>query len=250
MTGSPLLRSSLPEYAHPPIVSATLGVVFRAPREATALTAFQERLGPEWAGTWLETTPQDDFGEMTGGLQLKNVLGDRVVRVGANHFAFTWLGTTDARYPRYENLRDGFVAAWDAWSTEQQASAADVRQWQVSYLNQISQGTVWQTPGDWTFFRLLPSSEGLAERVTSAHWVLKTPELADGLAVDWKYAPRRDEAALPSVWIRLTASGAANGDASELLDGMDAGRAAIVLSFSELMSPSANAYWGLRRRER
>jgi hypothetical protein len=245
-------RSSLPEYAHPPIVAATLGVFFRHPRAIfeTGLKEYQERLGPEWLGEWEEVAadaavPSADFGLTTSGRQLKNVLSDRAVRVDALHFAFTWLGTADARYPRYENLRDGFVAAWDLWAEQNHLSTADLCKWGVRYLNQIPQGTVWQTPADWSFFRLRPVADGLAERMTSARWVLQTRELPEGLAVDWTAASGPGSLEPPCLWIGLTAC----GEAGDLLDGMDLGRAMIVQTFSELMSPAANAYWGLRRRE-
>ena len=250
------VRPSLPEYAHPPLIAATLGVQFDAPLElpASVLADFQQQLGPEWIGTWTEisadtTDSCTDVGLIVAGSELKNVLADRVIRISPRHFAFTWLGTEDARYPRYENLRDGFVAAWDVWCAQRHSAADMAWRWSVSYLNRIHQGTVWQTPADWSFFRLLPGpAGGLTERVTSAHWNLSVPGLAETLAVDWTLEPQRESAALACLWVRLTAEGAANP--ADLLDGMDTGRAAIVQTFSDLHSPAANACWGLRRREK
>ena len=147
----PPSRSSLPEYAHPPLVAATLGVFFQTPLDVTrsSLAKFQQSLGPEWVGDWREVSLKPsaaarDFGLLAMGEELNNVLGDRVLRISPVHFSFTWLGTADARYPRYENLRDGFLSAWDCWVEQQRVSVGQFSKWAVLYLNQIPQGTVWQ----------------------------------------------------------------------------------------------------------
>ena len=250
-------RTSLPEYAHPPLVAATLGVYYGdAPSkiDPTSLTEFQHRLGPEWVGRWKEISleiesPETNFGIEHDGHQLTNVLKDRVVRVQSDLFTFTWLGTADARYPRYENLRDGFVAAWDVWSALHELNGEKAHTWAVSYLNRIPQGTVWQTPADWSFFQLQPRCDSMSTRVECAHWQVRTPELNDTLEVSWMIDTSSRDSDLPAIWVKLTATGDA-GQPSSFLDGMDAGRAAIVQTFSDLMSHAANAYWGLRRREK
>jgi hypothetical protein len=249
---APPPRTSLPEYAHPPIVAATLGVFFRAPLElgSTTLAEFQQRLGPEWVGEWTAVTAAtvspNECGLLAAGQQLQNVLGDRILRVSPLHFGFTWLGTADGRYPRYENLRDGFLAVWDLW-LDRNAAAGQPGKWGVSYLNQIPQGTVWQTTADFSFFKLNPSPPW-AERLGMARWMLQLADLPDGLTVDWSLDVRSGQ--MPCIWLRLLATGAIAAEPGSLLDGMDSGRVAIVQSFSELVSPAANAYWGLRRREK
>lgn len=249
-------RPSLPEYAHPPLVAATLGVYYGdGPEEISpeVLAEFQQRLGPEWIGRWKDMTTEienveKDFGFDHWAEQLTNILQDRVIRVSNDILSFTWLGTADARYPRYENVRDGFVAAWDVWSSLPQLAGNSAYSWAVSYLNRIPQGNVWQTPADWKFFQLHPQFDALLTRVEKATWELRLPELDESLLVSWMYETPNDHGDLPTVWIKLQASGDAV-TSSGLLNGMDAGRAAIVKTFSDLMSPAANAYWGLRRRE-
>lgn len=250
-------RPSLPEYAHPPLVAATLGVYLREAMDITpqSLAEYQGQLGPEWIGDWTER-PLDsvdgvaDAGLMSGGWQLRNVLHDRVIHISQRHFAFTWLGTADTRYPRYENVRDGFVAAWDCFAEQQRTRVKDLKQWAVCYLNRIPQGTVWQNPKEWSFFRLMPDSPRLLEQLTSAHWLLKTPGVDEGLSIDWNFQSAPGSADDSTIWLRLTARGSVGVESSAVLDGMDAGRAAIVQTFSDLLSPAANAYWGLRRREK
>lgn len=253
-------RPSLPEYAHPPLVAATLSVVWRTVSataiEETSLKEFQRQLGPEWIGDWSDVPSGDwqermDFGFLARGRQLKNVLGDRVLRISPDHLGFTWLGTKDGRYPRYETVRDGFVSVWDHWCALPQRPFSSLRKWGVTYLNRIPQGTVWHTPHDWSFIKLIPPDlGGLAGRLSAAQWQIEVPGVADGLAVNWTRDLHPVEGDEPCLWLRLNAVGDVGASATALLDGMDAGRAAIVQTFSDLLSPAANAYWGLRRREK
>lgn len=251
-------RPPLPEYAHPPIVAATLGVIAgdERPVSEALLADYQSALGPEWIGEWKLTSAVDQAiveGLLPLGWHLSNVLGDRRVQVHDRRFDFTWLGADDGRYPRYENLRDGFVAAWDLWS--ELHGPANVQHWTVSYLNRIPQGTVWQTPADWRFLTWLGPAAGSALQESpesfSAQWKFPLSDAAGHLVIDIELTPVSDGSTTPCLWLRLTAEGPlTTTEPASLFDGMDLGRTAIVQTFSDLMSPAANAYWGLRRREK
>jgi hypothetical protein len=253
-------RSTLPEYAHPPLVAATLGVTFQhgSGLDEDSLREFQRQLGAEWHGSWVKAQHSPDavdIGLVPFGQDLQNVLRDRRVRLSEHHFDFTWLGAADGRYPRYEAVRDGFVAAWDLWSQQHHPSAGTVLRWGVSYLNRIPQGTVWQTPGEWSFFRLLAGQAGVVSddlpQRFSARWQYNAAAIQGTLGVELSLHAESEHSRTPCLWLKLTASGPPlKVDSTDLLDGMDAGRAAIVQTFSDLMSPAANAYWGLRRREK
>ena len=254
-------RPPLPEYAHPPLVAATLGVfggmILEKEMLSKARRDFQAQLGPEWVGDWSDVTDDDDaerdVGLCNAGYELRNVLGDRVIRISKVHFAFTWLGTAEGRYPRYENLRDGFVAAWDLWCRQYHCSPGDVLEWGVCYLNRIPQGTVWQTPADCAFVKLMSGIADVgAAKLKSVCWRFEYPEISNGLQVDWTVdsTTSSSEPSIPNIWLRLTASSEMNDALPTILDGMDAGRRSIVQTFSDLMSPAANAYWGLRRRDK
>lgn len=253
-------RPSLPEYAHPPLVAATLGVMYhnRAGNDDAALTQFQQALGAEWLGRWTKVQHSFDTVDMgltSFGQELSNVLGDRRLRISEHHFDFTWSGAEEGRYPRYENLRDGFVAAWDAWSQAQRPAVETPLRWGVSYLNRIPQGTVWHTPADWSFFRLLASQANVVSdhlpRRFSARWKYDLAEIQGVLGIELSLHAESPTSETPCLWLKLTASGPAQQiDSMDLLDGMDSGRAVIVKTFSDLLSPAANAYWGLRRREK
>ena len=260
MTSSSLSsrRPPLPEYAHPPIYAATLGVISsdERPVNEDLLARYQAALGPEWLGKWKLVSAIDQAiiaGLLPLGWHLSNVLGDRRVQVHDRRFDFTWIGAEDGRYPRYENLRDGFVAAWDLWTELHGPCGA--QNWIVSYLNRIPQGTVWQTPGDWKFLNWLGSAQGTAlQKVPETfcgRWRFPLTDVAGHLAVEIELGADGEASSSPCLWLRLTAEGPLKScEPANLFDGMDFGRAAIVQTFSDLMSPAANAYWGLKRREK
>lgn len=258
MTAPSGYRAPLPEYAHPPLVAATLGVVHaedQSLESEPSLAKIQHALGPEWGVPWREVNPNawPNSDSKARGWQVENLLADRQIRISGGHFSFTWRANEVGRYPRYENLRDGFVSAWDLWNRQERPRPISAKSWFVSYLNQFPQGTVWQTPADWSFLRMFsnqlgPFDDRLPE-VFDSRWSYQVPEFPGHLELSATL--RGVCSGSPTLWLRLSASCLETTlDTASILDGMDAGRRAIVQTFSDLMSPSANAYWGLRRREK
>ena len=255
-----------PEYAHPPLVESWLGVEFVEGRERFEVDATQlrERLGPEWFGSW--QTIGDD--SKSDDRQLSNVMGDRAVRLTARGFAFGWLGPQGERYPRYETIRDGFVATLDAVRDVAHHAQREIvpRRWSVRYANRIPQGTVWMTPGDWSFFRLwqpVPlKSLGIDCEGYKARWELPLDAERGTLTVKFRHevedhsadsrkqqdGRRGQGSGLDQVWITLQTKGPTDGCDTELFEGLDYGREVIVRSFNELVTVDAKTYWGVSRR--
>lgn len=234
--------SSLPDYEHPPVVEVVLCVHWESPLAEVGEIArnLQPALGAEWT-----VAPEAEHGVWT----LNNLLQDGRIRLGRQALSVSWLGYEGGRYPHYESLRDSFVAAWVA--LQGRRSELKAAAWSVGYINRIPQGTVWQTPADWTFCRLIPP--------------LQNPTSATGvsqLSLRWTWPLRDDRGELtadvslgPAVggqpdclWLSLRSAGPATDCETGLLDGLDFGRQTIVRTFRELMTPEANAYWGLLGR--
>ena len=246
-----------PEYAHPPLVESWLGVEFVEGRERFEVDATQlcERLGPEWFGSWRSVG--DD--SKSDDRQLVNVMGDRAVRLTTRGFAFGWLGNHGERYPRYETIRDGFVAALDAVRDVAHHAQSEIlpRRWSVRYANRIPQGTVWMTPGDWSFFRLwqpVPlQSLGIGCEGYKARWEVPLDAERGTLSVKFRHETDVREvpgSGLDQAWITLQAKGPTDGCDAELFNGLDYGREVIVRSFNELITVDAKSYWGVSRRGR
>jgi uncharacterized protein (TIGR04255 family) len=241
-------------YAHPPLVESWLGVDFAEPVELVSsdADALRAALGPEWLGTW-----QNFFdGPVPHGRQLTNVMGDRALRLTPRGFSFGWLGYGGERYPRYESVRDGFVAVLDAVRTlAGRGGRTPVPQrWSVRYVNRIPRGTVWSSPGDWTFFALWQPGPlqglGIDPAGFQARWDLPLDAERGNLAIEFRHASAETTDETDNVWLTLTTSGPVDNAETGLFDGLDYGREVIIRSFNELVSAEAKTYWGVRPRGR
>jgi uncharacterized protein (TIGR04255 family) len=182
-------------------------------------------------------------------LQIKNREGDRMIQLQNGRLHFNWLGVAGGKYPRYERVRDGFVAAAQQFADFlAQEKLGDFRpnQWEVTYLNHIPKGTVWNTPD-----APIPTVEGVIRGESfSGRWHFVIPDQRGRLHVEWQHAtmssePEKQE----TIVLTLTARGSIQRSEDALqavLAGVDLGRETIVRSFKELMNHAANNYWGLK----
>lgn len=271
--------NQFPDYDRPPLVETVLGVQFDRLRRATNAHwgAFWKTLNPaiwqqvadapllseqferferfEEARDWAEAV-QLQFSQVPAGrLQVRNVDGNRMVQIQNGRLHFNWLGSEDEDYPRYEQVREEFEAILIAFAEFVKINdLGDFRpnQWEVTYVNQIPQHTVWESPADWGFFRPLgpmPSIESIIDAESfSGEWHFVIPERRGRLHVQWRHAkPSANQGDAELIRLTLTARGGLEPDREEsVLEGLDLGRATIVRSFRDLMNREANQYWGLK----
>lgn len=272
----------LPDYENPPVIETVLGVQFdRLARVKNAhLGAFWKTLDPNEWPTVADAPllpPQFERFEATAGwgrgvqlqltqdpacrVQIKNRDGDRMIQVQNGRMHFNWLGKQGVPYPRYDKVRDEFVSVWERFMKFVAGEdLGDLRpnQWEVTYVNQISQGTVWTTTSDWGFFRPLgsvPTLENLIEGEDfGGEWHFVIPGQRGRLHIEWQHGKvSRDEKqgnGKDFVRLTLTARGPIGGSGSApILDGLDLGRSTIVGAFRSLMSDEANRFWGLKHAD-
>jgi uncharacterized protein (TIGR04255 family) len=271
-------KGSLPDYEKPPVVETILGVQFeRLPYLKNAhLGAFWKTL---FAEDWREVSdapplpPQfEQFTEVakwapgvqlelmqipTSRLQVKNKDGDRMIQVQNGRLHFNWLGQTGKEYPRYESVREGFAQALQQlveFLSQEKLGDFRPNQWEVTYLNHIPRGTVWNTPADWGFFRPLgplPTIEGVAQgEGFSGEWHFVIPDQRGRLHVQWQHALRPEPQKQEIIVLTLTARGPVPQNSQQAILGeLDLGRETIVRSFENLMSNEANKYWGLKHAD-
>ena len=272
-----MLDSALPEYEHPPVVETILGVQFER------LAAFKNaHLGAFWRTLDVEQWPavadapmlEPEFERFSDSarwgragvelrlsqvpssrLQIRNADGDRMIQVQNGRLHFNWLGQGGGEYPRYEKVRDGFIASLASFTdyiAAQKLGEFRPNQWEVTYLNHIPKGTLWNSPDDCSFFRLLgvtPTIKTLVQPESfGGGWHFIIPPERGRLHVQWQHARSSKPDVDELVVLTLTARGPlpqeTGGDA--IFEGLDLGREAIVRSFCEFMSDAANQYWGLR----
>lgn len=266
-----------PEYESPPVIETVLGVQFdRLPGLKNAhLGAFWKTMDPsEWPAVNDGPPLQSMFEEFTEsaswakGLQLqitqdpssrlmiKSQDQIRMIQLQNGRLHFNWLGQTGARYPHYGNVRKGFISALELFVkfiAQEKLGDIHPNQWEVTYLNHIPKGTVWNDPKDWGFFRPLaavPSVQGLVEGESfGGGWSFVIPENRGRLHVQWQHGKRGETGEQEIIVLNFTARGPVSegGDRVQaILEGVDLGRATIVKSFSKFMTDEANRYWGLK----
>jgi uncharacterized protein (TIGR04255 family) len=270
-------RGPLPDYGNPPLVETILGLQFDPiPGLTNAhLGAFWKAISADWpcaadamplpsqfeqfneAAKWANMGVSIGVRqEIPSRVQIKNKNSDRMIQVQNGRFHFNWLGLKDAEYPRYNFVRQQFVEALEqftAFLSREHFGEFRPNQWEVTYLNHIARGTVWNVPGDWSFFKPLaavPTIAGLVEGESfSGAWRFAIPHQRGRLHVQWEHGMRQEPSAQEVVILTLTARGPihTNGNTAQaIVDGVDLGHETIVRSFASLMTREANEHWRLR----
>lgn len=270
--------SPLPDYDKPPVIEVILGVQFErlAGLKNAHLGAFWKSLGPDWPTVadapplphqferFIESAKWGNLGaqlmltsDVAARLQIKSRQGDQMVQVQNGRFHFNWLGQTGDEYPRYEKVREGFAWAFRHFMEflhTENLGGLKPNQWEVTYLNHIPQGTVWNTPRDWSFFRPLAGLPTMAEIIQGesfgGEWHFLIGEKLGRLHVNWQHGVKSEPNGTEMVVLTFTARGALENVEPNVLPavvtGLDLGRETIVRSFEKLMSNEANKYWGLK----
>jgi uncharacterized protein (TIGR04255 family) len=191
-------------------------------------------------------------------LQIKNAVGDRMLQVQNGRLHFNWLGEHGKPYPRYEVVRQEFESALSnlvRYIAENGLGDIRPNQWEVTYINLIPKGTVWNSPRDWRFFKLHGFPANLDDTVKcegfTGEWHFEIPEQRGRLHIEWQHGvkPLKEDQDEEIVRLTFTARGGIDPKKTpwkdEVLQGLDLGREAIVRTFAALMSVKANQYWGL-----
>lgn len=277
------VKGPFPSYERPPVVETVLGVQFdRLPRARNAhWGAFWKTLDPEeWPevgdasllpaqfeqfeakAAWARAVQLQLTQDPSCRLRITNADKNRMIQVQNSRLHFNWLGQQGGKYPRYSKVRDGFLSTLScfvAFVTAEELGEFAPNQWEVTYVNQIPRGTVWNTPDDWGFFKPLggvPTIENVVDGESfGGEWHFVIPPKQGRLHIAWQYG--KGATAGPGgtedfIRITLTARGPIlpTSDGIEAIsEGLDLGRATIVRSFHDLMSDEANHHWGLNDSE-
>jgi uncharacterized protein (TIGR04255 family) len=267
---------ALPKFRRPPVIETIIGVQFDAlPKFRNAhLGAFWTTLGPDWTQVSDAPPLEPEFerfgeGDNWGKLRLKvtqdpstrvrieHAHGTQMIQVQNGRFHYNWLGKDGGQYPHYANVRAEFdrqLAHFRSFVTDLALGELRPNQWEVTYLNHIPRGTVWQTPADWPMLLAglpAPFSEPASTRLESAagEWHYEIPPQLGRLHVQLTHGKRSagsDDGEL--LQLTLTARGPVSGATdlwTQLSDGLDLGHRVIVLAFLDLTSDTAHEFWGL-----
>jgi uncharacterized protein (TIGR04255 family) len=226
-------------------------------RDALPLQPQNEQLGD--GDSW--TLPVIGFRaveSVASRMIVTNGAGNRLIQIQNGRLHLNWLGhSKDSEYPTYPRMFDEFreiVEILQRFLTDRDLGTLRPNQWEVTYLNHIFRGTVWESPSDWKFFELLGRTAGVTGLTDfesfGGEWHFIIQRHPGRLHIQWQHGKNREEPK-ELIILTLTARGPVKVLDSEpplaaAYEGLNAGHEAIVVSFRELMSKHANAFWGLR----
>ncbi|MDZ4819120.1 MAG: TIGR04255 family protein [Planctomycetota bacterium] len=269
----------LPDYERPPVVETVLGIQFdQIPGFGNAhLGSFWKTLDTAKWPNVADAPPLHSEAEQFGDavrwpshlkiqltqdprsrLQIRDPLGDRMIQIQNGRCHYNWLGQGGSDYPRYLAVRDGFeevLRRFVQFVRQEKIGEFRPKQWEVTYINNIRKGTVWNAPSDWSFFRPLGAVPTVGDVVQgesfSGEWHFIIPGNRGRLHANWQhgFAPVDGQVRQDTVWLTLTARGPVDGGGDPLpaiLSGLDLGHQTIVKSFRAFMSDEANTFWGLK----
>jgi uncharacterized protein (TIGR04255 family) len=186
-------------------------------------------------------------------LQITNSDGDRMIQVQSTRFHYNWQ-KRNAVYPSYRTMRSEFdtlFAQFCRFAVEAGLGEVLPNQWEVTYVDQIPRGELWDSPADW--HKVLPG-------ILAAKWQVGIARL-ENVGGEWHYAIGPDKGRVhislqhgrmtspPETEVLLlqtTARGTVQQKTGWDLDsGLELGHHAAISAFLEITSAEAHRAWGL-----
>lgn len=269
----------LPSFKSPPVVETVLGVQFAplANLNVAHLGAFWDSHLKDWPG--VEEVPAlqpqfENFGEETAWLppqlnirlstspdvrlRIRNVDNTRMVQIQNGRLHYNWLGGHGGEeYPRYRLIRPDFeevLGNFVEFLRERNLGDLKPDQWEITYVNHIPKGTVWNSEREWgEVFTPINTDIPPANTILSGmsgKWHFDIPERKGRLHVELSHGKQpKPEGTTPElIVLKLTARGTAASIQEKepsLYSGLDLGHKVIVQGFHDLTSKTAHDYWGI-----
>ena len=263
-------------FPNAPVVETVLGIQFsKIPGLSAAhLGCFWKTLEPEWINiSDVAPLPEQyevfDENPLSSNFQkfnlkvtqepdirfrIENEDKDRMIQLQNGRFHYNWLGHQDGCYPRYDVLRPEFdkeLEVFRKFVAKLGFGELKPNQWEVTYVNHMKKGTVWESPEDWNeVFNNLP---GLGQTPTeislegfSSHWQFEILQNRGRLHVELKHGRAGSPDGEEVLTMKLTARGSIDSELSfaESVDvGLELGHDTIVNAFSDLTSEKAHKVW-------
>lgn len=270
--------SKVRRFQRPPVIETVLGCQFE-PVSSLIPALFCDRVRnarPEWRDNipaeTLPIEPQferfDDIeawgvstvrlrlsaGPPVSRLQLINAQANRMIQIQPDRFHFNWLGAGGEPYPSYAEVRPGFddyFALLVNTASDSRLAEVTPNQWEVTYVNHIHRGTVWERPEDWAnlFGRSAPIAStpaNLELESYSCETHFRIPPRKGRLHIHIRHARQDPPKGEELLVVTLTARGPIakeSGYDLTLQEGLDTGHEAIAAAFESLFSEATLEYW-------
>ena len=269
----------LPSFEKPPVTETVLGLQFETipgftnahlgafwsylggreywptVRDAAAVAPSFERFGEERQWKNLDALNFDISQTPPTRMQIQDASANRMVQIQRDRLVYNWTATqSGCEYVRYEKLRpefDDILQKLHDFLKAQSLPPIQPNQWEVTYINQIAQGTVWNDASDWRkvfTFQAVPPAEvnGCTLENFSGGWIYEIAPQRGRLRLNVQHAwlePNGKQILL----FNLTARGPIKDGAaavSTIGEGLEVGHEMIARSFVSLTSEEARKYWG------
>lgn len=264
-------KSNGPVFDKPPVIETVLGVQFGPLKGLTSAHLgwfWKTYLDDKWEKV-AETVPLPDEFErfeatppgpvrfkiepvrLPARLQISQADNGRMMQIQPTRFHYNG-NRVGGEYPRYRNVREEFDRYFETFCR----FVADARlgevvpnQWELTYIDSIPRGLLWDTPADW--HELLPgliSPRRLLGSVRlesfGGEWHFEIAPQRGRLHVSVQLA-RLGEDPTPVLLLQSTARGPLGKEgATNLGEGLELGHRAAVDAFVGITSEKAQKAWG------
>lgn len=188
-------------------------------------------------------------------LQIRREDDQRMIQLQATRFVYNWKKGS-VPYASYDTLRPEFDQEFQRFSSfamDAGLGTLDPNQWEITYVNHIPNGQIWNTPQDWPkIIRgfMIPQADGPGASLGGfdGEWHIILPAQRGRLHVSIHHA-RIGSAAGPEVLdLRLTARGPIDEQRGWTIDnGLSIGHRSIVDTFSSVTTEEAQLVWKRRK---
>ncbi|OGT20931.1 MAG: hypothetical protein A2V90_00110 [Gammaproteobacteria bacterium RBG_16_57_12] len=177
----------------------------------------------------------------------------RMIQVQDSRFIYNWrkgasnYPSYDEILPEYQELLDKF----EGFVINAGNKKLRFNQWEVSYVNHLPKGELWESPKDWD--KILINLMAPAATVVGSNldgfngeWSLAIGDNKGRLYIAIKHARVGAADGDEIMVIQLTARGPVEDDRLGLINGFNLGREMIVRSFADMTSDDAHRFWKRR----
>jgi uncharacterized protein (TIGR04255 family) len=267
-----------PKFDSPPVVETALSVQFaRLPGYSTAHAGwfwkeYLEKLGDGPSQQWskaAETVRLEDQFERFGvdevwlppfkfvsGIQPQRVQiirsdGERLIQVQDSRFVLNWKKQASA-YPSYETILAEFrtmLHAFETFAHEAGFGKLEYNQWEITYVDQIKKGDMWESARDWvkifpgfSMATVNPQLVTTGDETLSADWRFSLAGQRGRVYVSVRQMRPQPQSSDEFLNVTFTARGPVN-ESQTWQKGLDLGHEAITDIFLAMTSPEAQQHW-------
>jgi uncharacterized protein (TIGR04255 family) len=264
-------KTTDPVFENPPVIETVLGVQFAPLSGLTSAHVgwfWKTHLDGEWQKV-AETAALPDEVErfearltgpvqfrigpvrFPGRVQISHVNDGRMIQIQTTRFHYNW-NQVGGEYPRYRKVLEEFerhFATFCRFVADAKLGEVVPNQWELTYIDSIPQGLLWNTPADW--HEVLPGLFSPPAPVGSVRlesfggeWHFEIPPQRGRLHVSVQFA-RVGGDPTPVLLLQSTARGPIGTDGvANVKEGLELGHRAAVELFVGITSAKAQAAWG------